>query len=202
MRMSAYVPTVVLVVLGVLVAACGVRAEDSPQVLSATGLPQAAAASIDAAEAVPTVIYICGDDELIAVIRELDGTSVEARVQSMLSLREMPPGTRTAVPAGTRLEGLAVRGEIATLHLSTSLLQLTPAELQLAVAQLLYTATEAPGITRVSVWAAGRPVAVRDRSGRLVDAPLERRDLLLPEQKGRAAGVSSGPGRDGSDHPR
>jgi spore germination protein GerM len=189
MRMTTYVPTVMLVVLA---AACGVRAEDSPHALTATELPQAARDSTHAVETVPSVIYLWGDDDLIAVVRTIDGPGVEARVQSLLSLREMPPGTRTAIPAGTRLEGLAVRGGIATLHLNTRLLQLTPDELQLAVTQLLYTATEAPGITQVSVWAAGRPVAVRDRSGRLVDAPLERRDLL-PEQKGRAAASVMGP---------
>jgi spore germination protein GerM len=189
MRMSAYLPTVLLVVLA---AACGVRAEDSPHALTATELPQAARDSTHAVQTVPSVIYLWADDDLIAIVRTIDGTGVEARVQSLLSLREMPPGTRTAVPAGTRVEGLAVHGGIATIHLSTSLLQLTPAELQLAVTQLVYTATEAPGIIRVSAWAAGRPLTVRDRSGRLVDRPLERRDLL-PEQKGRTAGSVIGP---------
>jgi spore germination protein GerM len=180
MRMIACAPAALLVFL---TAACGVRAEDSPHALTATELPHSDRDSTVAVEAVPAVIYLWGDGDLTAVVRTLEGTSVEARVQSLLSLREKPPGTRTAIPAGTRLEGLAVRGDMATLHLSGRLLQLSQAELQLAVAQLLYTATEAAGITRVSVWAAGHPVAVSDRSGRRVDDPLARRDLLLPERK-------------------
>jgi hypothetical protein len=76
----------------------------------------------------------------------------------------------TAIPAGTELESLAIRGGVASVQLSR---QLTT---DAALAQLVYTLTQFPTVRRVAVGIdrrpVGRPAFEQETPAVLVESPL------------------------------
>lgn len=80
------------------------------------------------------------------------------------------PNVVTAIPAGTELESLAIRGGVASVQLSPQLTTDPP------LAQLVYTLTQFPRVRRVAVGFDRRPVGRRafeqETPAVLVESPL------------------------------
>jgi sporulation and spore germination protein/immunoglobulin-like protein involved in spore germination len=96
---------------------------------------------------------------------------------------ERESGLGTAVPAGTRLLGIAIRKGIATVDL-TSEYQSGGGSLsmQARLAQVVYTLTQFPTVHAVRFHLDGEPVNVFSGEGIVLDHPVGRKDYedLLP----------------------
>jgi sporulation and spore germination protein/immunoglobulin-like protein involved in spore germination len=156
--------TTILLLCGLLLAGCGGKSHPT------TG-PTTTAAQQHALE-----LYFLSGNALTATQVSVPDTSAIATAALQRLFAGPPPGVRTAIPAGTRLESIAVSGGRATVRLSTD--RLTHS----AEGQIVYTLTQFSTITSVD----GGPFA----------APASRADFadLTP----RAAIYVSAPERDSS----
>jgi hypothetical protein len=168
-----------------LVAGCGVSSQDAPVPVPTERLPAAAGAPSAGRTTVTStgVLYLCREDQLEPVEFLFEGQGVAGRISALLMLPALPEGLRTAIPTGTRLKGTQQDGAAVTLELSEQVLRVRGPDQRLALAQLVYTATEVPGVLGVRVSVNGSVVPLPDQSGRLVERPLQRTDLPSPAGK-------------------
>jgi hypothetical protein len=168
-----------------LVAGCGVSSQDAPVSVPTERLPAAAGTPSAGRPGVTStgVLYLCREDQLEPVEFLFEGQGLAGRISALLMLPAPPEGLRTAIPAGTSLEGVQQDGAVVTLELSEQVLRLRGPDQQLALAQLVYTATEVPGVQALRLSVAGKLVPLPDQSGRLVERPLQREDLPSPARK-------------------
>lgn len=182
--MRRLVPAALLALLALLgLVGCGVDTQDRPVGVPDDRLPATSNSGGREASAEPTrrgLLYLCRGDELEPVLFQLQATGVAGRVNALLSVRDLPSGLRSAVPVGTRLERTEQEGDVVTLSLSEQVLRARGKDQRLAVAQLVYTATETPGVTGVLVKVGGEIIPLPDRIGRTVTHPLTRDDVLAP----------------------
>jgi len=91
---------------------------------------------------------------------------------------ERARGLRTNIPAGTRLRGVAVRGGIAYVDL-TSRFETSGGSLSMRarIAQVVYTATQFRTVKAVRLKLAGRLAETIGGEGVVVDEPLTRADV-------------------------
>jgi spore germination protein GerM len=86
-------------------------------------------------------------------------------------------GTRTAIPAGTQLLGISIDHGVATVDLSSQFQSGgNSRSLQLRLAQVVYTVTEFPTVSRVRFELDGSPVNVFSSEGIVLDHPVGRKD--------------------------
>jgi spore germination protein GerM len=86
-------------------------------------------------------------------------------------------GLRTALQADTAAMVTGVDGDVVTIGLAGDLEGTNPAEQILAIAQLVFTLTEATGIRAVLLTIGGTPAEVPTGEGDLSDLPLTRADF-------------------------
>ena len=67
---------------------------------------------------------------------------------------------------------------VATVHFSTDPVQVVGPDQTLAIAQVVYTVTQQPGVTGVTFEIAGKPVEVPTAAGAQVPGPVGRADYL------------------------
>lgn len=148
-------------------------------------------------------VYLVHNGKVAPVRRTATGTPAPARASLELLLRgpsaaERRAGYSTAVPSGTRIRALALRGGVLTVDLtrrfesgggSMSML--------LRVAQVVHTATRFPSVARVSFRLDGTPVTAIGGEGVVVGPSVSRADFeaqaprILVEQPLRGDRVSS-----------
>lgn len=179
------VGTILATVVAVLSAGCGLPVSNSPTRIDPSTVPYglldtngSGAPAIDRGRAVP--IYLVDGDHLVAVTRHVTGTNVPARALATLLLGptalESEKGYRTAIPSQAGLVSLDLRGEIATVDLSSAFGALGGSEQVLAVAQIVYTLTASPRISAVEFAVGDNRVAVPNGHGALDMAPRTRAD--------------------------
>lgn len=129
-------------------------------------------------------VYFFKDNQLFAVERPLKPD--EAPLNS--ALRELLAGPReedslrgieTQIPKGTKLIYVKVRGNTAIVNLSRELENYGggSTRLQGIVAQIIYTATDVPGIDKAWIWMEGEKELVLGGEGLILDHPLGRKDV-------------------------
>jgi spore germination protein GerM len=120
------------------------------------------------------VYYLVQTDSitrLVAVQREVkDSTRPRDRIVALLNPptpAEEAAGLLTSIPAGTRLLDTkrSANGAELTLDLSRSLFDIQGEELRNAFAQLVWTATELPGVQQVRFLVAGKEFRVPNQDG-------------------------------------
>ncbi len=90
---------------------------------------------------------------------------------------EHAAGVTTAVPAGSRLRGIAIANGTATIDVSRAFAAMAPAtRIRMRLAELTYTATQFPTVKRVRLAVAGS--IVHSIAGAPVPQPAVRRDFL------------------------
>jgi spore germination protein GerM len=133
-------------------------------------------------------VWFARQDGLVAVRRTHDPTPLVATtaVKALLggpTAEERAAGFVSAVPAGTRLLGIGIRGGLATVDL-TSEYQSGGGSLsmQMRLAQVVYTLTQFPTVQKVRFRLDGTPVNVFSSEGIVLDHPVGRNDYadLLP----------------------
>jgi spore germination protein GerM len=186
-------------VLAVLVAAiaggCGVPTDKAPQALPRADVPfdllapAATSATSTSLVAVTTEVpvYLVGPDRLVVVRRLVESPSSLFRaLESLLAgpiADESAAGVRSAISNQTRLLSVRVQSGVATIDLSGDFAAIGGRDQILAVAQLVYTATAAPGVLGVRLSLDGKPVEVPRGDGTLTQEPLNPGDYsgLAPQ---------------------
>ena len=180
--------TVAVLVLSLALAGCGVPSDDRPRRLAPGQVPfglltpTSSTSTTDLRVAVEEiVVHLVDGDRLVAVERQVLAPPVLFRRMTALlqgvQAEEAALGLRTAVPVDTRLRKVGVDEGVATINVSSDLVGAGGREQVLAVAQLVFTATETSGVEGVRFQLEGRPIEVPRGDGTLTAAPLRRADF-------------------------
>ena len=170
-RQRAAVACALLVLTG-----CGVSPQPAPEPVPLDRLPSAMAAPSGSAQQVR--VWVVRGERVVPVFVERAGRGPRSRVEALLALSTDDETLTSAIPSGTRLLRIVPDGDdVVELQLSPRLLEVRQGDQPLAVAQLVLTATEGPGIRAVRVTAGGRLISVPGASGRMITRPLRRPDV-------------------------
>jgi len=174
--------------LAVAVSACGSEkavslGKPSPSTASSTG---------EQTGSVPTLlalqVWFTRDDGLVAVRRTHEPTQLvaTAAINSLLdgpTAGERVMGYASAVPTGTRLLGIAIHNEVATVDLTSEFQDGAGSRsMQMRLAQVVYTLTQFPTVQKVRFRLDGASVPVFSSEGIVLKNPVGRGDYvnLLP----------------------
>jgi hypothetical protein len=125
-------------------------------------------------------VYLVQAEHVAPVRRVTAPTAAPARAARVALLAgpnaaERRQGYTSAIPAGTRLRGLALRRGVLTVDLSGRFGQGGGSlSMLLRVAQVVYTATAFPTVQRVAFRLDGKPVAAIGGEGVVVSPPVDR----------------------------
>jgi spore germination protein GerM len=113
---------------------------------------------------------LSGEQRLNKAINELLGGPNDA---------ERARGLTTLLPRGARVLHLRIRGGTAIIDFNRKLEDYGggSARIEGIIAQIVYTATEIPGITKAWIWIEGNREVVLGGEGLVLDRPLGREDL-------------------------
>lgn len=167
-----------LVVVAVLGVACGVPAQDRPERLG----DQGAVALIDTPPtsqpgAMSLPVFFVRGERLVAVPRAVPEATLEATLRALFagpSTEEAAAGLHSAVGPSIRLGEARVQGGLARVDLSSPFAQARSEDQVIAVAQLVFTATEVRGVEAVSITVDGEPIEIPTGDGGLTGGPLRR----------------------------
>jgi hypothetical protein len=131
-----------------------------------------------------------GNEGLVPVLREVPETKAVATA-AMTALLAGPKGAElesrpamfTAIPDGTRLLGVTIADEIATVDLSREFESGGGSySVQARLAQVVYTLTQFPTVDGVLFKIDGKPVTTFSSEGLVLDGPVDRADYrdILP----------------------
>jgi spore germination protein GerM len=167
----------------VLLAACGVPADGSPQRVADDDLPsvlrpEGGTTTTSAAEPHEVVlVYLVDGEDLVAAPASVPAP---ANLRAVLRALERGPtgeqansGMRTALP-GDIIRDATVSGSTAAIDLDSAFTDAPRADQALGLGQLVLTATARPGITSVRLTVDGKPTQVPRADGSLTAAPLTR----------------------------
>ncbi len=176
-----------LVVL--LLCSCSLGVQTSPDLVDVPRSTVSAAAT-ESASGVPLTIqvYLLHGDRLARVARSASpGIGLDPVLRALAApIRpdEISKGLRTALPESASVLSGVVTGSTARITIPPGLDRLSVREQQAAVAQIVFTVTADSLATEVQLTSGGRPIAVPDGDGRLVERSLTRGDYasLAPSQ--------------------
>jgi hypothetical protein len=185
--------TAALLLVALVTAACGIPTGRGPTAIGKSDVPfqllnptptGTVTSTLPPSVAVPEQIFLVTPSQsLIAANRDVE---IPATLSEVLgALLEGPTATESAAGlqtylAGTRTQVTAtVAAGIATVNFSVNPVQVVgPAIETIAIAQVVYTATQQPGVTGVSFEIAGQPIEVPIDSGADVAGPVDRSSYL------------------------
>ena len=176
-----------LAILGLLVvAACGVPQDPAPRVLDASALPEELAipstttTSTEAPVPRQSVYLYFVDGEALSEPVERELATPAGLLASLEALFEGPTeeeasaGLTSVIPAETVILGSDLTNGVLQVNLAEGALEQIEGALQsLAIAQLVFTATEIPGVEWLWVLIEGEPRALPTDEGD-VEAPVGR----------------------------
>lgn len=161
-------------------AGCGVSGQDGPEGVPGGEIPPELATSAGPTARPPTAarvpVYLVERDRLVRLEQPAARRSVEEALLSLLTSADAGGSRRSAVPAGTSVERLQVRGDVLTVGLSEDFLEVRGRDQVLAVAQVVWTATEFPPLRRVAVQVRGQSIDLPVGRGAVSDGPAGRED--------------------------
>jgi len=173
------------------IAGCGVPTQSSPQLLHdnnvhVVGRVPSTTRSPDAWTDRAELCFIA-DDRLVTIVRELPAPlSIQRTLEALSEFARtgLPVGIRSAISSTDIVaadNALAARG-IARVDLKTEFAQNSPADKILAVAQIVCTLTDLPGVGQVRFTVDGQPADIPRADGSLTREPVSRFDYraLLP----------------------
>jgi spore germination protein GerM len=184
--MSARRVLVLVLGLALVGSACGVKTDDGPR-----DIPQAEQLDLDTAgdagagAATGTSrIYLIGPDAsgqgaLLQPVARAAATPTEL-MDALLAganASELDQQYRSAIPVGTKLRSATVSSTTMRVDLSDDILQLSGSDLVDALAQIVFTATEYPGVAQVRVDVNGAEQQFPVGDGSLQSDPLDVYDF-------------------------
>jgi len=129
-------------------------------------------------------VYFVQGERLVATQRQVPATQAigAAAVTNLLkgpAGAEVAQGMASAIPAGVRLNGLSIKGGVATVDLSKSFASGGGSlSMYLRLGQLVYTLTEFPTVGKVQLKLDGQAVTSLGGEGLLIGGPLSRTDWV------------------------
>jgi hypothetical protein len=168
-------PTIGLACLVLVMGGCGVSAESEPRPVDSALVDQRPAAP---ATGGGTALFFVREDRLAAVDRPVPPDD-RARLSALLagvSEPEAALGLRTAIPSTIALRDVRRNGSTMTVDLTGGLGDVSAEEQTVALAQIVFTATES-GPSAVRLLVDGTPVQVPRADGALDSSDLDRADF-------------------------
>ncbi len=192
---------------------CGVRTDAAPRVLSAADIPYGlldsapaptAPPTTTAAAAAPVNVYFVRGGRMTAVLRQVNAPASVAKALTALVFgpteEEASGGVRSAINPTAAVQARAVDPTTFLVDLSPEFAQGAVSEQVLGLAQIVYTATDIPGVIGVRFTLNGAPVQVPTPLGATAE-PVGREAFaeLAPVPPGiePPGGHGLGPGPDG-----
>ncbi len=129
-------------------------------------------------------VYLVAPDQqhLVALERDVPVPATLTEIVGALlegpTSAEQADGITTFVSGNRTQVSTTLAGSVATLDFAVNPVQVVGPDQVLAVAQIVYTVTQQPGITQVLFQIAGQPVEVPVASGAQVPGPVNRFDYL------------------------
>jgi len=179
-------------VLALAAMACGIPTATGPTPIARSDVPYhlldpaSATTTTTAPGPAPTVgvaeqIYLVAPDgHLVAATREV---AVPASLtQLLVALLAGPTATESASGVQSFLGDTGVQvttdaaSGVATVHFATDPIQVVGPDQTLAIAQVVYTVTQQPGVTGVTFEIDGKPIEVPTAAGAQVPGPVGRAD--------------------------
>lgn len=167
-------------VVALLLTGCGVQPQDRPEPLVVPGSPSADVGPSPAQGRTALRVYFVRGARLEAVDRSApdgDSPTVLGLLTAGPTRDEVLGGLRTAVtPRALVTSDAPVAGSTVEVALAPEFTAVSGSNQLLAVAQVVWTLTESPGVARVRFSAAGTPIEVPTDAG-LTDQPVGRDDF-------------------------
>jgi spore germination protein GerM len=192
-RFSHRVPAaVVLAVAVVMVSACGIPTDATPTVIAKADVPSrllnpvtptTVPSTAPPTVAVPETIYLVAPSQtVIGVTRDVQvPANLDDILEALLegpTIAESKFGLETFLTPKIRVTATVVGG-VATIDFTSNPVQVVGPEQTLAIAQVVYTATEqGTGVTGVVFQIAGQTIGVPTASGAQVSGPVNRTSYL------------------------
>ena len=170
-----------------LLAACGVPQDEEPRALSRDGVPfgllstsTTQTTTVVEDPAVLSVVYFVRENRLIPVQRQVRAPVSAGRLLTSLlegpTETEAEAGFRTAISSEARVRDVTTSAGVVTLELTEEFVEVAGQDQILALAQIVFTATEINAAGAVRFRLDGEPVEVPRGDGTLTSAPLTRAD--------------------------
>lgn len=173
-------------VVALLAAGCGINAESSPRNIPAQEVPfDLLAPTSSTVVSVPREtstarIYLLSNGRLVTVSRQVASPSTLGTVMASLvqgpTPEEADRGLTSAVDRETRVLSAEIVNGTAVINLSEAFSRIGVRDQISALAQVVFTATALPDVSRVQVLLDGAKVLVPRADGTSTDAPLRRSD--------------------------
>ena len=179
-----------LVSVMLVLAACGLPADESPRVIGPERLPPGLVEPLDAttstgvpaAAETPVSVWMVRDDGLVPVRRfvpePLDRDDVVAALLAGATADD-PPGVRSAWIDAEQVGEVTVAAGTASVELTDRFADVPASDQLFAVAQMVFTLTGLPGIGQVSFVRDGEPVSLPAADGSTSLGPVSRDDYRV-----------------------
>jgi spore germination protein GerM len=176
-----------LAVLAVGLTSCGINAEGIPRDIPArdrhdlnTGDEQSAGAATGSGRIYLLSPEVTGQPRTLrSVARDVGNTPADA-LRALFkgpNTQELQALMRSAVPNGTRLIDVAQKGPVLVVDVTDELQQLSGEALVDGVAQIVLTASEITGVSKIAITINGVPQQWPASNGELKSRPLTRYDF-------------------------
>ena len=170
-------------------AACGVPKQDSAERVEDDRVPyqlldRNSGGTADGSQigSRNAVIYLAVGGRLVPTVRSLPPPLTLPRLLRALGRGPTKPeaasGIRTALPFEDTPTDVRIARGTATMKLPTSFTTLSRADQVLALAQIVYTVTDQPGIGQVQFTLDGAPIDIPRADRSLTSQPVSREDYL------------------------
>jgi hypothetical protein len=181
-----------LAATALVASACGIPTASSPTPIAKSDVPYrlldpptttTTTPGSNPAVGVPEQIFLVAPSgHLVAATREVavpaSPTQVLAALLAGPTATESAAGVQSFLTHAGLQATVTQAGPVATVHFTDSPIQVVGPDQTLAVAQVVYTLTQQPGITGVSFEIGGKPVEVPTAAGAQVPGPVGRADYV------------------------
>ena len=189
--MDARVAAAVGVAALLLLTACGIEPQDESQEIDADSVPfdlledEAPAPERVLRQGNAFTVYVLQEDSLVAVTRAIEKRPTVARALRVLFEEGITPveaqvGQRSAIPPGSEVRRVVVRGDVAVVDVTARFREGFGGDAELALAQVVWTATSLEGVTDIRLLVDGERVTVPRGDGTLVQGTVSRNDYPGP----------------------
>lgn len=177
------------VIMTILLAACGIPTDSSPHmipranvpfhILSSGSAPSTTTTTLPPTVAVPETIYMVDSTQHVTAVTR-DVVLPATLSQIVGALLDGPTAAESSAGLQSFLTGrpgdvsVTVTNGIATVNFATNPVQVVGPDQILAVAQVVFTVTQQPGISGVVFHIAGQPIEVPTAAGAQVPGPVSR----------------------------
>ncbi len=186
--------SVVIVALAAVMVggACGVRRDSEPRALPEDGVPfglleEVAAATTTTAPPTPSTpkaavfVFFVQGGRMFPVVREVNAPSTVAKSLTALVFgtlaEEASQGIRSSINPAAGIQARSIDAATYLVDLDAEFIQGSTSEQVLGLAQIVFTATEIPGVTGVKFTLNGAPIEVPTASGSLTSGAIGREAL-------------------------